>query len=442
MKLDQFILANMDRLLNEWEEAVLEIAPELKNKASVALRDHAGEMLHFIVADLKTYQSEDESARKALGKGHDLVSDVGGEHGEERRNQGMSIQQMVQELRALRARITKAWSDEHQGLTTEDIEELVRFNEAIDQLIATSMASFSALKDQVTRLLDTMLKVSPDPAAIFRPDCRYLFLNAAMADLLSVDQQDAIGKTPVELGLQRAQELHNVITASVNNADTQHRENFYSFPSGRESYLDCQYVPVFNEINEVEAIVKTTRDITERRQNEDQAWRHANFDLLTGLPNRRLFLDRLEQTLLESERKNNSFTILFIDLDGFKQVNDQLGHRIGDQLLAQVADRINTNVRVMDTVARLGGDEFTVVMKDSDKEGAKLAAKVLLTCLEKPFDVDSHQLQVSASIGLTRFPDDASNIEQLVDNADKAMYAAKDRGGHQVLDYQPWMGQS
>jgi len=319
---------------------------------------------------------------------------------------------------------------------------LVRFNEAIDQLIANSVSSFSALKEQETRLIETMLKVSPDPVAIFDPDGRHLFLNKAMADLINATHRDIIGKTPLELGLDLGKELHDAITTTVTTGQTQRSEFHHCLPLGRELSFDCHFVPVFNDRNEVEVVVETSRDITERNQNECQAWRNANFDALTGLPNRRLFLDRLEQILLEVERKDSSFALLFIDLDCFKQANDQLGHKAGDRLLAQVAKRISSGFRAMDTVARLGGDEFTLILKETGREGAIEAAKALLTSLEQAFDVDSHRVRISGSIGLTVFPDDGRDADQLMHNADQAMYAAKKRGGQQVQVYESWMAQS
>lgn len=442
MKLAQFIQTNMEHLLEDWEEAVLEIAPELKGKDSLALRDHACEMLEFIAQDLSTSQTREESESKALGKGKDSTSNIGAEHGIHRSQQGMSMLQMVQELRALRARVIRAWGVEQRGLHEEDIDELVRFNEAIDQLIANSIESFSALKDQVTRLIEAMLKASPDPAAVFEPDGKYLFRNTAMADLVGETPQEAIGKTPLELGLDLAAGLHEAIATSVATGQTQHREYHHRSSSGRELYLDCQLVPVYNDRNEIEAVVKTSRDITERKQTEYQVWRSANFDGLTGLPNRRLFLDRLEQTLLEAERKGASFALLFVDLDRFKQANDQLGHRAGDQLLVQVAERMSTRVRAMDTVARLGGDEFTLILKETDSDGAKKAAKALLISLEQAFDIDSHQVHISGSIGVALFPDDGKDVDQLMHNADQAMYAAKDHGGQQVQAYESSMALS
>lgn len=441
MKLNQFIQQNMESLLQDWEETVLEIVPDLKDQDSAELRDHGREILEFIIEDLLTSQTQDESARKALGKGNALSSRVGGRHGTYRLQQGLSVIDMVQELRALRARLTLAWSDQQKGFGEKDVDELVRFNEAIDQLIITSMASFGALKDQAARLIEAILTVSSDPAAIFAPDGKYLFLNRAMADLLNVPHGDIIGQTPDELGVDVAPEFHDLINTAVSTGQVQRREIHHRSLSGRELYFDCQFVPVFDNEKEVEAVVKTSREITERKQAEYETWRNANFDSLTGVANRRLFLDRLEQTLLEAKRKGTPFAVLFIDLDYFKQANDQLGHQAGDQLLAQVAARISDSVRAMDTVARLGGDEFTLILKETSTKGAEKVGNAVLAQLERVFDVDSHQAHISASIGVTVFPDDGKEVDKLMHNADQAMYVAKEQGGRQVKVYQPWMAQ-
>ncbi|WP_339802297.1 diguanylate cyclase [uncultured Marinobacter sp.] len=442
MKLAVFIRTKMEQLLDDWEQAVLEIAPELKGVDSIVLRDHARGMLEFVAGDLGTLQTSDEAANKALGKGKMPAPDIGGEHGKNRRQLGMSMLQMMQELRALRARVTRAWVVAQCGFTEKDIDELVRFNEAIDQLIATSIASFAAHTDQVSRLIQAMLKVSPDPAAIFEPDGRYLFLNAAMADLVNSPHQDVIGKTAQELNLDSATALHDAIITSVSTGQTQRREYHHCSPAGRELYLDCQFIPVFNDSNEVEAVVKTSRNIPEHKKAEYQVWRNANFDALTGLPNRRLFLDRLQQTLLESERKRGTFALLFIDLDHFKQANDQLGHRSGDRLLMQVAERVSGKVRAMDTVARLGGDEFTLILKETSREDAEEVARGVLASLEQVFNVDSHRVHISGSIGLTVFPDDGKDVDQLIHSADQAMYSAKEQGGQRIQVFESWMAQS
>lgn len=442
MKLAQFIQAEMEQLLKDWEEAALEIAPELRGEDSRSLEDHARAMLEFITEDLQTPQTNRESARKAQGKASSSVSIAAKKHGSERHNQGLSMLQMIQELRALRVRVMQGWREAERGLTNHDIGELLRFIGAIDQLISDSVASYSARKEQETRLFEAMLKVSPDPSAIFDPDAKLLFLNVPMADLASTPVRDAIGKTPLELGLGFATDLQDAIAETVVTGHFQRREFHCASLPGPGRYFDCQLVPVFNDQHEVEAVAKTSRDITERKQAEHLVWSSANYDSLTGLPNRRLFLDRLEQNLLEAERRDSSFALLFIDLDRFKQANDQLGHKAGDRLLAKVAERISCKVRAMDTVARLGGDEFTLILKETGRDGAKQTAKALLTSLERAFDVDSHRIHISGSIGLTVFPDDGRDVDQLMHNADQAMYAAKKHGGQQVQVYESWMAQS
>ena len=318
----------------------------------------------------------------------------------------------------------------------------MRFNEAIDELIINSISSYSARKEQATHLVDTMLEAAPDPVAIFDPAGRHLYLNMAKADFLGAPERDIIGKTPHDLDLNFAAFCHDAINAAVTSRQSQRRDWHHRLPSGRGLYFDCHFVPVFDDHNEVEAVVESLRDVTERKQTEYRVWLSANFDPLTGLPNRRLFLDRLEQNLLEARRKASSVALLFIDLDLFKRAKDRLGHKSGDRLLALVAERIGTKVRAMDTLARLGGDEFTLILKETGRGSAMEAARGVLASLERPFDVGSHQVHISASIGVTLFPDDGKDVEELMHTADQAMYTAKQQGGQQVQAYESWMSQS
>jgi diguanylate cyclase (GGDEF)-like protein len=176
----------------------------------------------------------------------------------------------------------------------------------------------------------------------------------------------------------------------------------------------------------------TTSDISEKKQAEETIWRYASFDSLTGLPNRRLFQDRLEQEVRKAYREKGDVALLFIDLDRFKEVNDSLGHNAGDQLLTQVARRLTTCVRDSDTVARLGGDEFTVILTDlHGHTHVEHIAQKIITKLTKPFHLKGELAHVSASIGITLYPNDAVDPEDLVRNADQAMYAAKHAGRNQ-----------
>jgi diguanylate cyclase (GGDEF)-like protein/PAS domain S-box-containing protein len=187
----------------------------------------------------------------------------------------------------------------------------------------------------------------------------------------------------------------------------------------------------------VGGLVLNTRAISERRQLEDQLVHQAFHDSLTALANRALFKDRVEHALLRTRRQTPSVAVLFLDLDGFKEVNDSLGHAAGDLLLTQVAERLRSCVRPSDTVARLGGDEFAVLIEDAADDGdLTMVAERVLDGLRQPFSVNGRELHVRGSMGIARMDSDVEGADQLLRNADLAMYRAKaaGRGGFERYD--------
>jgi diguanylate cyclase (GGDEF)-like protein len=170
-------------------------------------------------------------------------------------------------------------------------------------------------------------------------------------------------------------------------------------------------------------------DVTENKKKEELLWQQANFDMLTLLPNRRMFQDRLDVELKKLRRTGNKLAVFFLDLDRFKDVNDSLGHHVGDVLLREAAKRILACVRESDTVARLGGDEFTVILTDIENAASvERVAQAIVASLSQPFDLDGHMAEVSASLGIAIGPDHATEPATLVQKADQAMYAAKQAG--------------
>lgn len=170
-------------------------------------------------------------------------------------------------------------------------------------------------------------------------------------------------------------------------------------------------------------------DITERKQFEEKLAQMAYFDPLTGLANRSLFDDRLSQSVAHAKRHKQRFAILYLDLDGFKAVNDTMGHKVGDEVLAETARRLQQCVREVDTVARMGGDEFTIILNgiNSDDDISLVAAK-LLKAIGAPYEKAGAQNEISASIGIAIYPDHTSNTDALITAADNAMYLAKNAG--------------
>ena len=176
-------------------------------------------------------------------------------------------------------------------------------------------------------------------------------------------------------------------------------------------------------------LIGTLSDISHKKNAEHEIWYRANYDSLTGLPNRSFFLDRLNYEVMHGKRSGQPFALMFIDLDRFKEVNDLHGHGAGDQLLSVVSDALRASVRESDTTARLGGDEFTVLLTDiADSTQVELIAEDILRRLSEPTTLAGNAFHISASIGITFFPKDASSANDLIRNADQAMYVAKNAG--------------
>lgn len=175
--------------------------------------------------------------------------------------------------------------------------------------------------------------------------------------------------------------------------------------------------------------VGIVRDITDRKLAEQKIMHLAHHDQLTGLPNRVLFFDRLKQAIHLARRNSQNEAVMFLDLDGFKPINDTLGHDAGDLLLQQVAHRLQRMVRPSDTIARVGGDEFIFVLNNiGEYANAALIARKIIAALSEPFDLNGHQRKIGGSIGIAVFPDDSTDFETLLKQADEAMYRAKQRG--------------
>lgn len=190
----------------------------------------------------------------------------------------------------------------------------------------------------------------------------------------------------------------------------------------------------------IREVVGVSRDVTERKRVEEQIEYQAYHDALTGLPNRRLFRDRLTVALAHARRMKHPLAVMFLDLDRFKVVNDTLGHSTGDELLKTVGTRLQASLREEDSIARMGGDEFTILLADlkTTDDSAKIAQKVLDT-VAQPLKVDGTELFVTTSIGIALFPSDGDTAEALLANADRAMYRAKDAGRNSYQMFTPAM---
>jgi diguanylate cyclase (GGDEF)-like protein/hemerythrin-like metal-binding protein/PAS domain S-box-containing protein len=216
---------------------------------------------------------------------------------------------------------------------------------------------------------------------------------------------------------------------------------------GDNRYIELSASPLFDKDNKCVGIIESARDITKHLmvQNELKEQKNilhyqANHDVLTGLPNRTLLNDRLEQAIEAAKRNKTSIALLFIDLDHFKEINDSLGHNFGDEILKTISLRLQEIIRDEDTVARLGGDEFTIILEElSQPQDASVIATKILDSLSKSINVDDNTLYVSCSIGISIYPEDGVSAQNLLKFADSAMYKAKDEGRNNFQYYNSTM---
>jgi len=420
--LPDFIRANIDVIVSKWE-AFAKTIPGARHMDGVDLKDHAKGILLTIAADLEQSQTTLEQVEKSKGNAPDASTETQAKvHGNERLSAGFSIDEALSEFRALRASVMQLWGDSNLTAPRAASDEGTRFNEAIDQAISESLRRYS-------RLFDALLSSSPDLNFIMDTKGRLVYANKVTVRMLNVPPEEIAGKNFIDLGLPNAVELQQTLQGVIDARVSHSGEMSFSSEAEGEATFEYIFEPVCNAGGHLDAIAATARNVSKRKVTEEEAIRSANYDFLTGLPNRSYFLNHLDQDVKRAERSGLSIALLFIDLDGFKSVNDRQGHNAGDQLLQQVAQRIGRCVRGTDTVARLGGDEFTVILTDVNKvPHVEILVQEMLVALAAPFSILGKDVQISASIGITLFPQDASTPDELLSNADQAMYAAKNAG--------------
>lgn len=434
MRLAEFIRRDLETIIQAWMNFAGSI-PLLQGLLPADQEDHARELLLSIANDLDRPQTADAQQRKSRGKqttdeaGQTGLDFSSGEHGKVRFGQGLSAPEMLSEYRALRASVLHLWSVVSGNALLTSLDELNRFNEAVDQALSQSLLAYVAEQEKKVKFLDQVLSTIPDHACVLDASGRLLYANRAMAEYFKRHPDQLLGMSSEELGVTSAHRFNEEIRQVVTTGKTLQSEYLTELESGHSLFHEYILSPVLNGKGEVEAVTGTARDITERKQYDATIWRKANFDALTHLPNRHLFRDRLAHEVRHAERTGSNIALLFLDLDRFKEINDTLGHDAGDQLLQQAAQRIRACTRAEDTVARLGGDEFTVIITGVQRtEDVEQLTQKIITTLSEAFVLGGERVQISGSIGITLYPHDATEPEALVRNADQAMYVAKRAG--------------
>lgn len=305
------------------------------------------------------------------------------------------------------------------------------------------ISSYVAIKEDITqlkedekklRLASTVFQTATEAVMITDVNNLIIAVNHAFTLITGYQEEEVLGKEPALLtsGHHDAafyKEMNNelAVTGKWQGEICNRRKN------GEVYYEWLSITALKNHLGELESYVALFSDITKRKKAEDKIYHQANYDPLTGLANRGLFIDRFEQSISAAKRDCHNVAVLFIDLDGFKNVNDTFGHSKGDQLLKYAAQRIESAVRTSDSVARLSGDEFAIMLcGDNDVYSNERVATEVLKEIATPFQLDEKEAHITASVGIAIFPNDGQIPEDLLAKADSAMYKAKEKGKNNI----------
>ena len=295
--------------------------------------------------------------------------------------------------------------------------------------------------EEKLRLSATVLEHIADGVMVVDAERRIVAVNPAFTQITGYTEHEAIGQpASITRSARHDERFHNAMWEEQERAGFWRGEIWNRRKNG-EVYPEWLTVSVMRDsTGRITHYVGVFSDITAVKESQEKLDHMAHHDPLTGLPNRLLFHDRLQHALLRAGRVDEQLAVLFIDLDRFKNVNDTLGHHVGDELLIQVAAALSERLREGDTLARLGGDEFIVLLENVDGAfGAGLVAEKLMSMFEEPFIVSDYELFVTGSVGISMFPHDATDLNMLIRNADVAMYQAKARGRNGYQFYAPSM---
>jgi diguanylate cyclase (GGDEF)-like protein/PAS domain S-box-containing protein len=325
------------------------------------------------------------------------------------------------------------WLRVRNLLRLKELGDLVNHqNEVLEEQVLARTAKLQRFRTAMDATGDAIFLVDI-------PTNQFIEVNATASRMFGYSRQEFLGLGTAPLGATIQIELERLRDAIVGGPQSE------SLAEAKIRRKDGWHLPV--EIHrqaqtsaDDSIAVGVVRDITEREEAHLRLYQMAHHDALTGLPNRTLFYETLTKTLAQAKKSDWGVAVLYIDLDHFKNVNDTHGHAMGDTLLGQVSERLLKCVRLRDTIGRLGGDEFAMILILGDRhEGAKVVAHKIQTALAEPFTLGGYEVTVTASIGITSYPEDASDPELLIKYADTAMYRAKQKGRDTQCTFTPQM---
>lgn len=297
---------------------------------------------------------------------------------------------------------------------------------------AAQLTGLALERQQSEAMLQKLYRaVEQSPSMVLITDARGAieYVNEEFVEVTGYSAEEVMGRNPKLLSSGESDpHIYEQMWQAISAGEDWHGELINATRDGANYWASLSISPITNELGEITHYVSISEDISRQKETQVQIERLAFYDPLTKLGNRRLFREQLDLELRKVQRQGSGLGMLYLDLDNFKQINDGLGHDVGDMLLQQVAERLRETLRGSDIIARLGGDEFVVLLPESHRDGLTRVAHKLIERLVEPYQLLGQSVIVTASVGITVAPEDGRDAAQLMKNADLAMYRAKHQG--------------
>lgn len=319
-------------------------------------------------------------------------------------------------------------SDDEVGVLVDSFNSMTKKRRVIENEIKELNQNLELKVEEALHTLNSVINNTSNLIFYKDSNFNYMGCNDAFKEFIGYSREKLMGHNdyeffPEELALRLREQDKEVLEGAV-----KYNHRWVTYPDGKKVFLHMTSAPFYDKNGNIMGIVGNAVDLTKEKLLSDELERQAKYDSLTNIPNRVLFMDRLNQSIKQAHRNKTNVVVFFIDLDKFKAINDTLGHRYGDLILKNVAKILSESIRESDTVARLGGDEFAMIIHDAKDEATITAlAQKLITAIDKPMFIEGQSMHVTLSIGISS-QEGALSAEELLNSADHAMYLAKKNG--------------
>ncbi len=316
------------------------------------------------------------------------------------------------------------------------LHENRRYHEHLEELVSERTMELEQRTKEARETSDKLrifsMAVEQSASSVVITDTNGLieYVNQRFTDFTGYQSSEVVGRTPrIMKSDKNPPTIYSELWETISSGQVWRGEMMNRKKSGDHYWEYMTITPIVTEERGITHYLAVQEDITHRKEYEQKLFHQANHDSLTGLPNRMLAMDRLKQSIARACRDKTKGALLYIDLDGFKMINDNFGHEIGDQVLVLVSQRLKNSLRETDTVARIGGDEYLVILQGlGNKQQCGALAGKIVRDFHEPFDIAGREFYSTVSIGIAFFPDDGTDPNALLKNADSAMYISKKSG--------------